>query len=439
MPDPDTSAVPPLRIHQREALEALARAWDDAGHPRAWVVLPPGAGKTRVGLEAVAGELRAHSDTRAVVLAPNTAIQSQWIAEARTLGLDASDDKSLSSPLTCLTYQSLAVFDSEAADDDDSTTPVVDRLHPNGVALFDRIRAQTRLVLVLDECHHLLEVWGRLLVELLDAVGRAHVLALTATPPESLAGDQRALVDQLFGSIRYRVSVPAVVKEGHLAPFDELVWLTTPTPTEEDWLTSEALRFTELTTLLTTPGFGSVGFYEWLTTRFVEPVPATTTWAALAEREPDLCDAALRMHHAGLLDLPVGARLREEHRHAPSAEDWVRLLGDWLLHHVAESADPADAEVARGGEGRAAVGGLPVDASRRTSRALHRRPRAGPVVRQARRRRPDHRCRARRRSASGPVCWCCATTSARPRPCRSPWTGSSTPRPVRRSRHSRRC
>ncbi|CAM3588191.1 DEAD/DEAH box helicase family protein [Nocardioides zeicaulis] len=338
---------PPLRVHQREALDALASAWRDADHPRAWVVLPPGAGKTRVGIEAVAAEVREHPATRAVVLAPNTAIQSQWIAEARAHGLDASDDKELTSSLTCLTYQSLAVFDAEAAgDEDDEPEPsVVDRLHPNGVALFERIRAQQRLVLVLDECHHLLEVWGRLLAELLEAVERAHVLALTATPPESLVGEQRELVDRLFGTIRYRVSVPAVVKEGHLAPFDELVWLTTPTPTEEDWLTSEAVRFTELTTLLTTPGFGTVGFYAWLTARFVEPVPATTTWAALAEREPELCDAALRMHHAGLLDLPAGARLREEHRHAPTADDWVRLLGDWLLHHVAESDDPADADV----------------------------------------------------------------------------------------------
>ncbi len=332
---------PPLRVHQREALDAIARAWSHADHPRSWVVLPPGAGKTRVGIEAVAGELAAHPGTRAVVLAPNTAIQSQWIAEARAHGLDAGDDKAMTSALTCLTYQSLAVFDSEAADD----ATVVDRLHPNGVALFERIRAQPRLVLVLDECHHLLEVWGRLLVELLDAVERAHVLALTATPPESLAADQRALVDQLFGRIVYRVSVPAVVKEGHLAPFDELVWMTTPTPTEQDWLTTEALRFTELTTLLTTTGFGSVGFYAWLTARFVDPIPATTTWAALAEREPELCDAALRMHHAGLLDLPVGARLREEHRHDPTADDWVRLLGDWLLRHVAESDDPVDAEV----------------------------------------------------------------------------------------------
>ncbi|MDR7251270.1 superfamily II DNA or RNA helicase [Nocardioides sp. BE266] len=337
--------VPPLRVHQREALDALAAAWEGADHPRAWVVLPPGAGKTRVGLDAVAAQLRADADTRAVVLAPNTAIQSQWVAEARAMGLEAGDDRSLASPLTCLTYQSLAVFDSEAADDADSTTTVVDRLHPNGAALFDLMRTQPRLVLVLDECHHLLEVWGRLLAELLQAIEGAHVLALTATPPDSLAGEQLALVEKLFGSILYRVSVPAVVREGHLAPFDELVWLTTPTPVEEDWLTDEALRFTELTTLLTTPGFGSVGFYEWLTARFVAPVPATTTWAGLDAREPDLCDAALRMHHAGLLELPSGARLREEHRHAPSAEDWVALLGAWLLSHVAVSEDPGDAAV----------------------------------------------------------------------------------------------
>lgn len=308
------------------------------------MVLPPGAGKTRVGLEAVVAQLLDHPDTRAVVLAPNTAIQSQWIAEAEALGLRASDDKDLGSPVTCLTYQSLAVFDSEA-EDAGPGAGIVDRLHPNGVALFERIRSLPRLLLVLDECHHLLEVWGRLLAELLHAVESAQVLALTATPPESLAGEQLRLVRQLFGDILYRVSVPAVVKEGHLAPFDELVWLTTPTPTEEDWLASQAVRFTELTTMLTTPGFGTVGFYQWLTARFVAPVPVETTWAALAAREAELCDAALRMHHAGLLELPRGARLREEHRHAPSAEDWVRLLDDWLTTHVAVSEDPADAEV----------------------------------------------------------------------------------------------
>ena len=41
-----------LRVHQQEALAALAGAWA-AGRRRAWVALPPGAGKTLVGLETI--------------------------------------------------------------------------------------------------------------------------------------------------------------------------------------------------------------------------------------------------------------------------------------------------------------------------------------------------------------------------------------------------
>ena len=39
----------PLRVHQRHAVEAV-RVSIQAGHQRNWVVLPPGAGKTLVGL-----------------------------------------------------------------------------------------------------------------------------------------------------------------------------------------------------------------------------------------------------------------------------------------------------------------------------------------------------------------------------------------------------
>jgi hypothetical protein len=40
--------------------------------------------------------------------------------------------------------------------------------------------------------------------------------------------------------------------------------------------------------------------------------------------------AALRLHHAGLLALPAGARVLEEHRRPPTPEDWVVLIEDWL-------------------------------------------------------------------------------------------------------------
>ena len=198
---------------------------------------------------------------------------------------------------------------------------------------------------MLDECHHLLEVWGRLLGELLDSIEDARVLGLTATPPDALNQEQAALVDELFGEIAFRAGVPAVVKEGHLAPFAELAWLTTPTAHETEWLAAEAIRFTELTTYLTDPDVRVLEFLEWITARFVEAVPQTRSWAEVVKAEPDLAHAALRMSHAGLLAVPEGARLNEQHRRAPDADDWVALLGDWMVKHVTRSDDARDRDV----------------------------------------------------------------------------------------------
>ena len=294
-----------LRVHQQEALAALGGAWA-AGRTRAWVALPPGAGKTLVGLMTVQDRVGAGAVGKAVVLGPNTAIQGQWAAQATALGLDVGTDRSLAAQLTALTYQALAVFDPDDEVDDDGqelvgtgpgpTSPgfetvaerppqppvveevaqqpsrnrqadagtLLDRLHPNGRAFIEQLKNAGPLLLVLDECHHLLEVWGRLIGELLDQLPNALVLGLTATPPEALTADQALLVDELFGSPLYRVSIPAVVKVGDLAPFVELAWLTTPTPSEDTWLAEEAERFRELITQLTDPSFGSIPFLQWL-------------------------------------------------------------------------------------------------------------------------------------------------------------------------------
>ncbi len=345
------SVLPPLRTHQAEALDALDACWAEERR-RAWVVLPPGAGKTRVGLETVARML-GDGAARAVVLSPNTAIQAQWVAAARDHGLVAGVDRDLTFPVTCLTYQSVAVFDADAEVDDDPDATIevgvggvlLDRLHPNGRELVDRLAEVDGLVLVLDECHHLLEVWGRLLGELLHLVEDATVLGLTATPPDALTPDEARQVDELFGAVAYRVGVPAVVKEGHLAPFAELAWLTTPTDHEQEWLAAEATRWRELTTYLTDPAFGSVPFLEWTTARFVTPVPHVQTWAELCKAEPVLTEAALRLVHAGLLDLPEGARLLEQHRRDPDADDWAGLVDDWARTHLLRSEDPRDADV----------------------------------------------------------------------------------------------
>ncbi len=314
-----------LRPYQAAALDELAAAWA-AGRRRAWVVLPPGAGKTLIGLEAARRLGR-----RIVVLVPNTAIQNQWIAHWRAFTpatATAGADRALTADVTVLTYQSLAVFDPEAETDAEGhgRSPMR-RLHANGLELIARLAAAGPLTLVLDECHHLLDVWGRLVAEVLDRLPGALVLGLTGTPPESLSPAEAALVDTLFGAPILGASIPALVRQGHLAPFAELAWLTPPTAAEAEHIAGEAERFAELTTDLVT----STDFLTWLDARFAGQTRAIP-WARLEKDEPRLAAAALRMHHAGLLALPEGARPREEHRHAPSAEDWVALLDDFVTN-----------------------------------------------------------------------------------------------------------
>ncbi|MER6974719.1 DEAD/DEAH box helicase family protein [Nocardioides sp. NPDC000445] len=329
-----------LRVHQQRALSALSAAWG-AGRSRAWVVLPPGAGKTLVGLETAREAIA--DGAKVVVLSPNTAIQGQWLRQAAALGLSASSSRDLDAPLTSLTYQSVAVF-GDPDDEAETGESHLARLHDNGRALVSALRTAGPLLLVLDECHHLLEVWGELLGEILLLLPDARVLGLTATPPEALTKEESALVGLLFGEIVFSTSIPAVVREGDLAPFADLVWLTAPTPGEREWLRGSAERFEELLTALTSADLGSVPFLTWLDRRFVSRSAGAPSWAELTKAMPDVATAALRAHHRGLLALPDGANLTEAHRRDPSAEDWVALIGDWVRGHLAASEAEADQE-----------------------------------------------------------------------------------------------
>lgn len=329
-----------LRSHQTQALDALDTAVD-AGRRRCWIALPPGAGKTLVGLETI----RRRGD-RGVVFGPNTAIQAQWCAAWENYQPGgAGTDRNLTAPVTVLTYQALATFDHDTEDSScedplDSDASLVSRLHPNGRALLEQLQGSGPVTIVLDECHHLLEVWGRLLAEVLDLLPEAFVLGLTATPPESLDTEQADLVHDLFGDIVFQASIPAAVREAELAPFAELAWLTAPTPDESQWLSAQAERFSRLTVEVTDPEFATVGLFTWLDRRFTDP---GTPWAHIERDDPDLAAAVLRLSQAGMIALPPGARLREEHRRRPDADDWVAVLNDWVRKCLQPSDQEKDA------------------------------------------------------------------------------------------------
>src|SRR5439155_385634 len=160
-----------------------------------YVVAPPGSGKTLLGMEMVR-----RLGTRALVLAPNTAVQQQWLRTAgefgAAAGVAAADP---SAPVACLTYQSLCQLEDPA------------------VALGN-----------------------------VAELGDVHLVGLTATPPDTLTAEEGDLYGALLGPVDFIVPAPALVRDRALAPYQELAWLTRPLDAETAWLAEHDLRFTEL-------------------------------------------------------------------------------------------------------------------------------------------------------------------------------------------------
>src|ERR1700691_4302230 len=108
--------------HQERALRAF-NADQATGDRSTYLVVPPGGGKTMIGLECAR-----QAGRPTLVLCPNTAIQAQWIAQwhaqfaspagARAAGTRATASRDLPTPLTVLTYQAVASFDPAGGEGD---------------------------------------------------------------------------------------------------------------------------------------------------------------------------------------------------------------------------------------------------------------------------------------------------------------------------------
>ena len=181
------------------------------------------------------------------MLSPNSAIQAQWVERAKQLfNLDGRESDIGTDPknpgiLTSLTYQSVTLPKRGGGDLDESAmelwisklmTPDIDRieaedresaiswiedladknpehyadrlghfrkkvrddlsehgnalwvLHDSAKENLVRLKDAEVGLVILDECHHLLEHWGRVLLEIVEFLNNPIVLGLTATPPD---------------------------------------------------------------------------------------------------------------------------------------------------------------------------------------------------------------------------------------------------------------
>jgi superfamily II DNA or RNA helicase len=417
MPGEDGHPLANLRFHgewrhyQRLALEAFERD-RERGRRHTHVVAPPGSGKTLMGIEMVGRIGR-----RAVVLAPNSAVQSVWLLGVSGFCEDGVAPATvagatLEAPLACLTYQSLCRLDdpgsaleelAEArwvADRATATAQPPDRVRSEAArwtgAAADRRRrelariraalkrevakgghpmelsdllatgALSRLrrlrelgvgTLVLDECHHLASMWGYVVRAALDELGDVHLIGLTATPPEELTSEELELYADLLGPVDFTVPTPAVVKDGHLAPYQELAWLTEPLESEVRWLREHDQRFRELVAQLHEDDSDEfLDFPGWVVTRMryregapgtgaegLGPdAPAEVPWERFARQRPALARAGVRFLGSAGLELPAGAPRGEGYRQPPDLGDWLVLLEDYALRCLrAEASERA--------------------------------------------------------------------------------------------------
>ena len=300
-----------LRPSQLDVVE-IARKQLDAGERQLHIVAPPGSGKTVTGLYLWAEVIQQPT----LVLCPNSAIQSQWAARTDLFSADGealpkhwvSTETEQPGLLTSLTYQSvtlpsrddstldtMAVFSwvdqliekGEAKDPAEAQVWIEslqtknphyyhDRLgffrkkvrdevslggdtmkllHASALATLKRLRENGLGLVILDECHHLMSHWGRVLAATNEFLGNPIVLGLTATPPEQA---ERDTVDAkryraYFGPVDYEVPVPAVVKDGFLAPYQDLAYFVRPLGKELEYITQTSETFDQLVEDLCTP------------------------------------------------------------------------------------------------------------------------------------------------------------------------------------------
>ncbi len=411
----------PLRPSQVDAIEAFEsdRA---AGRTSTHLVAPPGSGKTVVGLEIVRRLGRP-----ALVLAPTATIQAQWVDKLALFCEDPAAHSGSEGPLHVLTYQAIcqtadpggalreAAHERLAEERAKTTGAPVDRARAE-IAAFSGVartryereatgevarlkRAVTRghevdvhlaqLIaptarerievlldrgigtVVLDECHHLASLWGYLVRAALAVLGEhVHVVGLTATSPAELTGEEADLYAELLGPVDFEIATPAVVRDGHLAPYQELACFATPLSSERDWLAERHVRFAEMLDRLhepPAPGEEDLAFGPWVIARLryrdSGDGAARLAFATLAARRPELARAGLRYLHDAGLELPDDAPRGEGWREPPTLDDWLVLIGDYAVGCL--RAHPGEAVERRFSELGAALRDLGFNLTRR--------------------------------------------------------------------------
>lgn len=208
-------------------------------------------------------------------------------------------------------------------------------LHPNARDLIDRIVALNVGTLILDECHHLLDYWAFILRELIQELPGVQVVGLTATLPDPANEQAYENYYTLLGEVDFEVPTPAVVKEGNLAPYRDLVYFCQPSGRERQFLKRIQDHFEEaVKTVTETPTF-----QNWLTATILER--GGQPFEEFFNQEAVLGTAGIKYLLAQNFPLPDDVIVVDDMLEPMSIDDWLALLESFALKSLKVSSDPA--------------------------------------------------------------------------------------------------
>ena len=396
---PDLALVTP-RTCQREVLDLVFG--HKAEESKWYVVSPPGSGKTVLGLMIA---LRMRIPT--LVLAPNTAIQMQWVAKSRLFlpagaGEVASIDPDDDCLITVLTYQALAraerfseaqreelvrgwlaeltgEADEESGDIEETAGEVMDgpaarewladfekqngerfetallRRWKRQRLAVDNISAETLIddaardlmrrlakrgvrLVIFDECHHLVGYWAQVALALNGELDGPQILGFTATPPSAkdLSNTEIKLHKNLLDEIDYHLPTPAVVREGSLAPYQDLVYFTRPLERELTFVQGCTDRLQKV--LASVESETGATLSAWLTDQ-MRAVPDERMANVLRRRERFFTNAANYLRGIGK---PVPERFQHLQEKTCELEECADLVGRFAVRCLLVSSDRAD-------------------------------------------------------------------------------------------------
>lgn len=391
-----------FRKHQQMMLDKLDRKLRSSRRKvfRFHLVAPPGSGKTIVGLE-IARRL----DVPTAVICPNITIQGQWADKIRLFlpeyGADALPEEinigtPTIKPVNIFTYQMLSV---PCGDDEALVRTAENRwaeevsqsqntgieeallricrmrdsnprlykaeiskinkklrqkylneakcdlskiLHPNTVNLIDGLKRYGIRAVIFDECHHLQNYWALVMKEIVSRVGVKYIIGLTATPPVDEGNEDLLHYTDLFGEIDFQLPTPAVIKDGMLAPFQDLVYFCRPAPAELEYIRNCHKKFRLLADKFNKE---NSDFFFWIVDRIVKRrliSGETQDWTKFINSRPNFAIAGVKFLLQMKYKIPWDITVTENMYEPMTLDDWICLIEDYALNLLKLSSDEKD-------------------------------------------------------------------------------------------------